>query len=144
MLNDNHMIDIAKEYDTAPLMHLSTLTEKGNFDSARASIVLNNQTIQDKLIDEIIENMNDKGYYGLDVDFEFINKQDAEKYAAFISNLRSRLNPLGYEVITALAPKISAMQRGTIYEGHLYKEIGIASNAVFVMTYEWGYTYAQY
>ena len=82
MLNDNHMIDIAKEYDTAPLMHLSTLTEKGNFDSARASIVLNNQTIQDKLIDEIIENMNDKGYYGLDVDFEFINKQDAEKYAA--------------------------------------------------------------
>lgn len=141
MLNDNHMIDIAKEYDTAPLMHLSTLTEKGNFDSARASIVLNNQTIQDKLIDEIIENMNDKGYYGLDVDFEFINKQDAEKYAAFISNLRSRLNPLGYEVITALAPKISAMQRGTIYEGHLYKEIGIASNAVFVMTYEWGYTY---
>ncbi len=40
MLNDNHMIDIAKEYDTAPLMHLSTLTEKGNFDSARASIVL--------------------------------------------------------------------------------------------------------
>ena len=82
MLNDNHMIDIAKEYDTAPLMHLSTLTEKGNFDSARASIVLNNQMIQDKLIDEIIENMNDKGYYGLDVDFEFINKQDAEKYAA--------------------------------------------------------------
>lgn len=141
MLNDNHMIDIAKEYDTAPLMHLSTLTEKGNFDSAHASIVLNNQMIQDKLIDEIIENMNDKGYYGLDVDFEFINKQDAEKYAAFISNLRSRLNPLGYEVITALAPKISAMQRGTIYEGHLYKEIGIASNAVFVMTYEWGYTY---
>ena len=46
-------------------MHLSTLTEKGNFDSARASIVLNNQMIQDKLIDEIIENMNDKGYYGL-------------------------------------------------------------------------------
>ena len=44
-------------------------------------------------------------------------------------------------MITALAPKISAMQRGTIYEGHLYKEIGIASNAVFVMTYEWGYTY---
>ena len=100
MLNDNHMIDISKEYDTAPLMHLSTLTEKGNFDSARASIVLNNQTIQDKLIDEIIENMNDKGYYGLDVDFEFINKQDSEKYAAFISNLRSRLNPLGYEAVS--------------------------------------------
>ena len=57
MLNDNHMIDIAKEYDTAPLMHLSTLTEKGNFDSARASIVLNNQMIQDKLIDEIIEKL---------------------------------------------------------------------------------------
>ena len=87
-------------------MHLSTLTEKGNFDSARASIVLNNQMIQDKLIDEIIENMNDKGYYGLDVDFEFINKQDAEKYAAFISNLRSHAKTLwGYEVITALAPK---------------------------------------
>ncbi len=141
MLNDEQMISTANEYNTAALMHLSTLTESGGFDSSLAYIVLNNTTIQNKLIDEIIYNMRNKGYYGLDVDFEFINQQDGQKYAAFITNLRQRLNPLGYEVITALAPKISATQQGLLYQGHLYKEIGIASNAVFIMTYEWGYTY---
>lgn len=141
ILNDKQIIATAKEYDTAALMHLSTLTEQGNFDSSRASLVLNDLTLQNKLVDQIIDTIQKKGYFGLDVDFEFINKQDGEEYAAFINNLRKRLNPLGYEVITALAPKISAMQRGLLFEGHLYKEIGLASNAVFLMTYEWGYTY---
>ena len=140
-LNDGHMIAVAKEYDTAALMHLSTLTEQGNFDSARASAVLNHPDAQDRLVEQVVQNITQKGYIGLDVDFEFVPKQDAQAYAAFILQLRSRLNPLGYPVITALAPKTSAMQRGAIYEGHLYREIGTASNAVFVMTYEWGYTY---
>jgi len=48
---------------------------------------------------------------------------------------------LGYEVIAALAPKISDTQRGLLYEGHNYQAIGDNADAVLLMTYEWGYTY---
>ena len=49
--------------------------------------------------------------------------------------------PLGCPVIVALAPKTSAAQRGLLYEAHDYALLGAAANAVFLMTYEWGYAY---
>mgnify|MGYP000537229693 CR=1 FL=1 len=80
---------------------------------------------------------------GLDVDFEYVYAEDAGAYAAFLGRLTERLNPLGYPVIAALAPKIAADQPGTLYEGHDFAAIGAAVNQVLLMTYEWGYTYSQ-
>lgn len=140
-LDDEELIDISLNYGVLPLMHLSTLTENGGFSNDLASLVLNNPDIQENLINEIIENMQRKGYRGLDVDFEFVYPQDALLYGEFIGTLRSRLNPLGYEVIAALAPKTSDTQKGLLYEGHNYRAIGDNADAVLLMTYEWGYTY---
>lgn len=140
-LEDEELIDQALKSGVLPLMHLSTLTETGGFSNELASLVLNNEDIQQRLIGLIIDNMQAKDYRGLDVDFEFVLPQDSLLYGEFVGNLRSRLNPLGYEVITALAPKTSDTQKGTLYEGHNYKAIGDNSDAVLLMTYEWGYTY---
>lgn len=140
-LDDLDLIAMAKEYGVAPLMHLSTLTEEGNFSTERAARVLNDMDLQNILIGNVLQNLQDKGYYGLDVDFEFIGAENRDQYVAFIRNLAARLNPLGYEVITALAPKTSSTQPGLLYEGHDYAGLGEASNAVLLMTYEWGYTY---
>ncbi len=140
-LDDGALINIANQFRTAPLMHLSTLTEGGNFSNELAHDILNNEAAQDNLIEEIVQKMNEKGFRGLDIDFEFLPAEDNLLYPQFIAKCRSRLNPLGYIVITALAPKTSDEQKGLLYEGHLYREIGEASDAVFLMTYEWGYTY---
>ncbi len=140
-LDDAELITLAQNYSVAPLMHLSTLTEQGGFSNELANLVLNNTEIQDKLIGEIIANMQQKGYNGLDIDFEFVYPEDSLLYGEFIGKLRSRLNPLGYPVIAALAPKISDTQKGLLYEGHNYKAVGDNADGVLLMTYEWGYTY---
>ena len=140
-LDDAELIDLALSSGVSPLMHLSTLTESGGFSNDLASLVLNNPDIQDTLIAEIVANMEAKGYRGLDIDFEFVYPQDSLLYGEFIGKLRATLNPLGYEVIAALAPKTSDTQRGLLYEGHNYRAIGANADAVLLMTYEWGYTY---
>lgn len=140
-LDDTELISMAKEYSVAPLMHLSTLTPEGNFSNELASVVLNNPSIQNTLINNVLQNLRQKGYSGLDIDFEFVFPQDRYKYVELIQNLTQRLNPEGYQVIAALAPKTSADQPGLFYEGHDYRGIGAAANAVLLMTYEWGYTY---
>ncbi len=140
-LNDQDLIASANTAGVAPLMHLSTLTEEGGFSNELASLVLNTMTIQTHLIENIVSTLQNKGYQGLDVDFEFVFAKDAEAYALFIQNLRNRLNRLGYPVIVALAPKTSATQPGLLYEGHDYAALGSAANEVLLMTYEWGYTY---
>lgn len=141
MLNDERIIAAAKAIGTAPLMHLSTLTEEGGFSNDLAHLILNDQALQDRLIENLIANLRERGYRGLDVDFEYVFAQDAAAYAAFLAKLTRRLNPLGFPVIAALAPKTSASQPGVLYEGHDFAAIGAAVNQVLLMTYEWGYTY---
>lgn len=140
-IDDEELIQMAKNYGVAPLMLISTLTEEGKFSNQLASEILNDLTVQNKLIDNVTKNLKEKGYYGLDVDFEYVLPEDQEAYTVFIKGLTERLNKEGFQVFTALAPKISADQKGLLYEAHDYKSLGDASNKVLLMTYEWGYTF---
>lgn len=140
-LDDAQLLAAARYARVAPLMHLSTLTQEGGFSNELAHIVLNDQAVQARLIENILMTLQEKGYRGLDVDFEYVFPEDAIPYADFLSALTGRLNPLGYPVIAALAPKTSDTQRGALYEGHNFAAIGAAVNQVLLMTYEWGYTY---
>lgn len=140
-LDDAELLALTAEYGNRPLMHLSTLTEDGGFSNARASLIFRDSELQERFIEEIILNMQRKGYQGLDVDFEFIYPEERYDYIAFLQNLRNRLNPLGIPLFSALAPKNSDTQSGVLYEGHDYAGIGASVNAVLLMTYEWGYTF---
>ena len=140
-LDDGALLSAAAELGTAPLMHLSTLTESGGFSNELAHLALTDQVLQDTLINSLEAMLLQKGYQGLDVDFEYLPPEDAGAYAAFLSRLSDRLRPLGLPIIAALAPKTSANQQGTLYEGHDYAAIGAAVERVLLMTYEWGYTY---
>lgn len=139
-LNDEMLLEEARRLGTAPLMHLSTLTETDTFSSERAVMVLTDPGMQEDLIGQIMETIAVKGYRGLDVDFEYIPGAQREAYAAFIRSLRERLAPRGLPVIVALAPKTSAQQPGLLYEAHDYALLGAAADFVLLMTYEWGYT----
>ena len=129
-LRDEGILAAAGQYSVLPWMHLSTMTEEGRFSSARA----------EALLGQIKEILKEKGYGGLDMDFEYIRPELGAAYAAFVDRLRRELNPLGCSVLVALAPKTSAGQRGLLYEGHDYAALGRAANGVLLMTYEWGYT----
>ena len=140
-LDDGALLAAAAEAGTAPLMHLSTLTESGGFSNELAHLALTDQALQDTLIDNLEAMLLRKGYRGLDVDFEYLPPEDAGAYAAFLARLTERLAPLGLPVLAALAPKTSADQPGTLYEGHDYAAIGAAVSRVLLMTYERGYIY---
>lgn len=140
---DGPLIQAAHDAGTAALMHLSTLTPEGGFSNELAHLVLTDDAIQSALVGNITAMLAQKGYQGLDVDFEYVFPEDGPAYAAFITRLSQTLNPLGYPVIVALAPKTSGQQRGLLYEAHDYAALGAAANEVLLMTYEWGYAYSQ-
>ncbi len=138
-LDDGGLLSLARAYGVQPLMHLSTLTETGNFSTARATEVLSSPALSARLISEVAATVRENGYRGLDLDFEFLGAANAAAYADFAARLRQALDPL--PLITALAPKTSDTQPGLLYEGHDYAALADASDAVLLMTYEWGYTY---
>lgn len=141
-IDDSEVIGIAKDYGVAPLMLVSTLGRNGRFSNELASLVLNNEQAQQKLINDILETLKRKGYYGVDVDFEYVLPTDRDAYVQFIRNLSDTLGKYGYPVFVALAPKTSADQPGLLYEAHDYAGLGEAADYVLLMTYEWGYAFS--
>ena len=140
-MDDERLLALAEDYGVRPFLHLSTLTAAGTFSAAEAAVVLRSETLQRTLAEAALQKMQEKGYQGLDVDFEYLGQELAEAYAQFLTLLHERLAPYGLPLIAALAPKTSADQPGTLYEGHDYAAVASACDAVLLMTYEWGYTY---
>ena len=140
-MDDERLLALAGEYGVRPFLHLSTLTAAGTFSAAQAAVVLRSEALQQTPAEAVLQKMQEKGYMGLDVDFEYLGRELAEVYAQFLSRLHGLLAPYGLPLIAALAPKTSADQPGTLYEGYDYAAVASACDAVLLMTYEWGYTY---
>jgi spore germination protein len=140
-IDDEPLIEAARQANVAPLMVITNLREEGGFSSDIAHAVLSNEDVQQTLLDNVVNVLDSKNYYGLDIDFEYIRPEDRENYDSFIQKAVDTLRPLGYTITSALAPKISADQPGLLYEAHNYPLHGSLLDHVILMTYEWGYTY---
>lgn len=134
---------IARQYGVRPLLVLTTLGEDGQFSSTRAQQLLRDATARGALIENLAQTLAAQGFAGVDIDFEYIPAEDAAAYADFVRAVRARLEPMGYTVMVALAPKTSAGQPGLLYEAHDYAALGAAADDVLLMTYEWGYALSE-
>jgi spore germination protein len=140
-INDTAVLALAKSEGVAPLLCLTNTSPGAGFSSDVAHAVMTQQPAQDALIKNLLTLMDAGGYYGLNLDFEYVYPYDRESYNQFLRKLAPILHDKGYILITAVAPKISANQAGTLYEAHDYPVHGEVCDYVVIMTYEWGYTY---
>ncbi len=137
---DEELISLSRAYGTVPLMMLTSLTESGVFSNELVAQILGDAALSQTVIDQAVRTMREKGYGGIDVDFEYIDAAYTAAYPAFLSRLKAQMGEGGV-LFASLAPKNAADQPGLLYEGHDYGAIGAAANDVLLMTYEWGYTY---
>lgn len=135
---DEALVQSALQAGAAPILHLSSLTEEG-FSGELAHRLLSNPEAQSRLIAALTDTARSKGYRGVDVDFEFLYGQDAQRYAQFLTRLRQSLAPLGLPLTVALAPKTSDHQAGRLYEGLDFALLSQAVDFALLMAYDWGY-----
>lgn len=140
-LPDDWMIAMALQNGTAPILTLTPLDEQGRFSNYLIHNVVQNQEAVNLLIDNLLTVMTERGYQGVDIDFEYILAEDRDAFTDFVWQVAERMRANGYHTSVALAPKTSADQKGVLYEGKDYRALGAAADHVLLMTYEWGYTY---
>ncbi len=142
-VDDSYMISQALAVGIAPFLTLTPFDVSGRFSNQLISTVINNPSACSQLINNLSATVIEKGFQGVDIDFEYILSEDRVTFAQFVTDVRIAINELGYPVTVALAPKTSDNQPGLLYEGKDYALLGEAANEVLLMTYEWGYTYSQ-
>lgn len=138
---DERLIERAKESAVMPLMVVANISE-GTFSTEVLSQILASEDARERLISSIMTELENKGYYGVNLDIEYISPDDKDAYNDFLRELSERLHNENYILITSVAPKYSADQQGILYESHDYKVQGEVADYVIIMTYEWGFTYS--
>ena len=138
---DEVLLDIAKSYGVGALLLISTLTDEGVFNNQLSGKIFNDPIAREALITNLLSTVRETGYRGVEVDFEYLSREEAAAYVSFLTELKRALEAEGYLLFVALAPKTSADQPGLLYEGHDYQGIGAIADYVILMTYEWGYKF---
>ena len=140
-MDDDFILNTASKFGVQPILVLTPYSAFNAFNNQLINKLVNNPIAQDKLIYELISKMQEKGYTGVDMDFEYILPENRDLYTSFIAKLAEEMHQYGYRVTVALAPKTSADQKGLLYEGIDYGGLGSVADSVLLMTYEWGYKY---
>ncbi len=138
---ESWMIEMCRTQSVVPFLTLTPLDEQGRFNNALITSVVWDPEAGDRLILELARTMKEKGYGGVDIDFEYIRGEDRDAFTEFVRRTAAIVHELGFQVSIALAPKTSADQRGLLYEGKDYPALGAIADSVLLMTYEWGYKY---
>lgn len=135
---DELMLRASKARGVTPMMSITnfTSTEQG---SNLAHTILSSPESSQRVIDNVLKVMDEKGYKGLNIDFEYVLPTDRENYNKFLQLAVDQLHERGYFVSTALAPKTSGEQSGLLYTAHDYEAHGKIADFVILMTYEWGW-----
>lgn len=137
-IDDLPAINAAYAERAVPMMSVNNFTST-ELGENLAHAVLSSSQVSERLISNILSVMDQKGYMGLNIDFENVLPEDRENYNRFIQLAVNRLHPRGYFVSSSLAPKVSEQQTGLLYTAHDYAAHGRILDFVVLMTYEWGY-----
>lgn len=134
-LDDEEIIQIAKAYGVAPLMLITTLIDVGTDGSTMDFSILLTKEVQENFINNVLEVLEAKGYYGLNIFIQYFNLEHQVKVEEFIKNLSERLNKEGYPLIITLTPQTVL---GQTYSSIDYSRLGQEANGVLLLSYEWG------
>lgn len=137
----DRIIAASRNSGVMPLMTVTNIYD-GNFSTEVLSQILAVPEAQERLITNILAELEAKNYFGVNLDMEYISPDDREAYNDFLRNISQRLHENDYLLVSAVAPKYRADQPGILYESHDYAEQGRWADLVLIMSYEWGYSFS--
>jgi spore germination protein len=138
--DDTQIIEIAKQYSVKPLMLLTTLTIQGKANIQVAYDLLLNEKFQNKQIDNILNILKTKGYYGINISFEYISISNIQLYEEYINKITNRMKEEGYLVFVTINPNISNIEKENDFKQVDYTLINQLSENIIFMDYQWSTT----
>lgn len=137
-INDEEIIDLAKAYNVAPIMVVSNVSITGEVDRDITHDIMSSKKAKENLTKDIIGKLKEKGYYGVNIDFTYVQIQDRSLTYEYISSLSQHLKEEGYKLFITLTPQTFELKNS--YREIDYSLIGEISDGVILLSYAWGRT----
>lgn len=135
-IEDEWLIELAKSYGVAPLMVISGLVELNDGSESIDIILLTKKERHHEFIQGILDKLENKGYYGLNLYMEQFESKYIENMVYLLHRIKRELNDHGYYFMVTITPNTIIDKK---YEDVDYKKISDAVNGILMVSYEWGY-----
>ncbi|HWJ03372.1 MAG TPA: glycosyl hydrolase family 18 protein, partial [Verrucomicrobiae bacterium] len=107
------------------------------FNGTLLSGIINNPSLAQTHINNIVNKVVSLGYTGIDIDYENVLATDKAAYSTFIQNLASALHSNGKILTVTVQPKTSSSVSWNGPGGMDYAAIGQAADKVRIMAYDY-------
>lgn len=105
--DDSEIIRMAKEYGTAPLLMLTTLTTQGEPNPQIAFDILTNEEYQENFIRDMLGILKARGFYGINIFYNYMTSENREIYENFTAKVSDSLKEEGYLLLITINPNIN-------------------------------------
>lgn len=140
-LNDAEIIRTARAYGVAPVMILTGLAASPDEEIEVIHNLLTNEEIQDRFLENLMNILRDKDYYGVNITTPYILPQDRSLYKEFIERFATRLREEGYRPFITLTLNTFELLTNITYGDLQYDVLGELVDYIIIITYEWGFAY---
>lgn len=142
-MGDEEIVELAREYGTAPMMQVSGAGGDGVLSGALAACVLSDEMAAQTLISEIENVLSQKRYHGVEIHFQGLPTEMTSLYGAWLDHLRRRLAPSGRRVHVLLTPQDTDGAPDWFGGVQDFSDIGERADGENLATYGWGYAYGE-
>ncbi|MBH1942039.1 LysM peptidoglycan-binding domain-containing protein [Mobilitalea sibirica] len=136
--DDQNIVDLSKAYGTLPIMLVTTLTARGTPNVQAAYEILLNEEIQDQLVENILQILREKGYYGFNMTFLYLTEANEELYNNFTRRVTRRLSDEGYLVFVTADPGIRVIENDISFIRINFITIGREVDGISFLSYLFG------
>lgn len=136
--DDTELIRTALEYGVVPLLMITTSTQLGEPNVEIAFNILLNEEAQDRNINQFVEIIKTKGYYGINMVFNFLNRNSQPLYLSFVRKVSERLKREGLLFILTINYEQQVNNGELTIEPIDYGAFASYVNEIIFLKFIWG------
>ncbi len=139
--DDSDLIETVKQFGVMPLMLVTSVTFRGERNPEMIYEILLNPDYQDNHAESMLKILKEKGYYGVNITFTFLNETNQELYLNYLERITSRLNKEGYPVFITIDPNFLIEENQLLFEKVNYSKYNELIDETYLMRFYWGTQY---
>ena len=140
--DDTELIQLAKIYGVAPMMFVSTITEEGVADREVNYVILNNPSVQNRLVENSLQILKAKGYYGINVYVEDISYDNIDTIAEYLERASAIFHAEGYRIVITITPVTKLDTPNVGFEKMDYSKLYEYVDGIIFASYDWARSYS--
>lgn len=140
--DDTDLVQLAKIYGVAPMMFVSTFTEEGISSSEVAYNILSSMAVQDHLIENALQLVKSKGYYGINIYAEYVTFNNIDLVADYLKRAADIFHAAGYRIVVTVTPNMNIESQGVSFERIDYSKLSVNVDGIIFASYNWGRSYS--